>query len=170
MQTATALSEVPNGPAVYALLGGRGAARSIAYVGVADKLRQRIRQHLVTRDSSVATGTHVVSLNAELVTEVAWWEYRAFAERSRLEAAELVAFDVLEPTLRSRGAIQADARTWYQDAAYNTAMHTLFESEPTGRLTIPTLQDALEHIADLERRIALLEAKLAGQEDGTAEP
>jgi hypothetical protein len=102
-----------------------------------------------------------VSLNPDLVTEVAWWEHPTFAERARLEAAELIAIDVLEPTLRSRGASQTEARRWYADPAFSTEMRALFAGEPAGRLTIPTLQDALKRIAELERRLALLEARLA---------
>jgi hypothetical protein len=161
MRVAKALSELPSLPAVYALYGGRDTSRSAAYVGIADKLRQRIRQHLVTRDSSVATGTHVVSLNAELVTEVAWWEHPAFADRIRLEAAELVAFDVLEPTLRSRGAIHTEASKMYNDAGFHAEMQRLFAGEPAGKWSIPTLEDALERISALERRLAALEARRA---------
>lgn len=159
MSVVSSLSELPNLPAVYALYGGRGNTQAAAYVGVADKLRQRIRQHLLTRDSSVATGTSVVSLNPDLVTAVQWWEHADFTERVRLEAAELVAFDVLEPTLRSRGATQAQVRKLYADATFYGEMRTLFSGEPAGRLALLTLQDALERIAELERRLVLLEGQ-----------
>ena len=36
----------------------------------------------------------------------------------------------------------------------------LFQREPAGRLVIPTLQDALEKIAELERRLDELERRV----------
>jgi hypothetical protein len=42
-------------------------------------------------------------LNPDYVTELRWWEHPDFAERYVLEAAELVAYDMLNPALRSRG-------------------------------------------------------------------
>lgn len=160
-RTADTISELPNVSAVYALYGGRGTSRHVAYVGVADKLKQRVRQHLITRDSSVGTGTAVVSLNPDLVTAVAWWEHPSFSERAALEAAELVAFDVLQPTLRSRGGVHAQARQLYGDTSFSAEMHDLFIGEPAGKLDIPTLQDALERIDALERRLEALEARVA---------
>jgi hypothetical protein len=165
MRVASTISELPNVPAVYAFHGGRGASRHVAYVGVADKLKQRIKQHLVTRDSSVATGPAVASLNPELVREVTWWEHPAFADRIRLEAAELVAFDTLQPALRSRSASQAEARTLHADAAFRAEMGALFAREPTGRHAIPILDDALERIAVLERRLDALETRLSRDDD-----
>jgi choline dehydrogenase-like flavoprotein len=163
MPISTDLADIPAVPAVYALYGGRGAARSVAYVGVAERLKLRIRQHLVSRDSSVVTGASVVRLNPDLITEVAWWTSPMFVERAHLEAAEMAAFDVLQPTLRSRGASQMEARQLYQDERFSAEMRALFAAEPAGRLTILTLADALERIADLERRVAALEARLAAR-------
>jgi hypothetical protein len=42
------------------------------------------------------------SLNSDFVTEAQWWEHPDFEKQEVLEAAELVAFDVLEQALRSR--------------------------------------------------------------------
>jgi hypothetical protein len=160
MQVVETISGLPNVPAVYALFGGRDGHRSVAYVGVADKLKQRITQHLLRRDSSVVTGVAVVSLNPDLVSQVAWWEHPSFTDRICLEAAELVAFDVLEPTLRSRGASQANAGRRSADAAFAAQMRAVFSGEPTGTLAMPTLQGALERIAALELRLAALETRL----------
>ena len=49
------ISLLPNAPAVYAMYGGRGQGLYVAYVGVADKLRQRVEQHLERRDSLLTT-------------------------------------------------------------------------------------------------------------------
>ena len=99
------ISELPNSPAVYAMYGGHDRMRFVAYVGVADKLKRRIIQHLVNRDSSVATGTSAVGLNPDYVTEVRWWEHPRFNDWNVLVAAELMAFEVFDPALRSRGRI-----------------------------------------------------------------
>jgi len=118
-------------------------------------------QHLVKRDSSIATGTSAVALNPDYVTEVRWWEHPDFSKRHVLEAAELVAFDVLDPALRSRGAIQEQAKQLYADESFREKMRAVFLSEPTGRIIFPTLRDALKRIAQLERRLAALEQRLA---------
>lgn len=99
----TSITDLPSVPAVYAMYGGQGRSQYVAYVGLAKKLRGRVDQHLVRRDSSVTTGVSAVSLNSDFVTQVRWWTHPDFDKQDILEAAELVAFDVLEPSLRSRG-------------------------------------------------------------------
>jgi hypothetical protein len=163
MREAATISELPNAPAVYALYGGRGQGLHAAYVGVAEALHRRIRQHLVTHDSSVTTGASVASLNPNLVTEVRWWEHPAFSERPRLEAAELVAFKVLDPVLRSRGVVQDTVNKILAEQNFESEMEALFAGDPIGRLSIPTLQDALERIEALEHQLAALEKKLSGR-------
>lgn len=159
MQTITSIAQLPAAPSVYALCGGRGKP-DVAYVGAAGNLRSRIEQHLVRRDSSVTTGISAVSLNPDLVTEVRWWNHSSFADRVCLEAAELVAFDVLEPTLRSRRDALAAARALHADANFRGSMRDFFCGDPSGQLTIPTLHDALSKIATLEERVKALEAQL----------
>ena len=109
MREAIAISELPRVPAIYALYGGEGR-RYVAYVGLGGNLRQRIEQHLIRRDSSVVAGIQAVGLRADHVRQVDWWEDAGFSDDVRLQAAELVAFDVLEPALRSRGGIAEAAR------------------------------------------------------------
>ena len=159
----SSISDLPNIPAVYALYGGQGHGLYVAYVGVADKLKNRIRQHLVRRDSSVTTGTSAAGLNPDYVTEVRWWEHSRFADRYVLEAAELAAFDELEPALRSRGKVTNSVKQLCSDNSWRQEMHRLFSSEPAGYLIIPSLLDALDRIADLERRVELLENLLGSQ-------
>jgi hypothetical protein len=156
MTQVSSISELPSRPAVYAMYGGQGRGLYVAYVGLASNLRQRLTQHLIRRDSSVVTGTSAVSLNPDLIIEVRWWEHPDFARPEMLEAAELVAFDVLEPVLRSRGAITERARLLHRDEAFRERMRQVFLGD-AGRLTLPTLQQALERISELERRLVLLE-------------
>jgi hypothetical protein len=93
------------------MYGGRGRGLHVAYVGLAQKLRTRIEQHLIRRDNSVTTGASAACLNPDLVTEIRWWTHPDFEKIDVLEAAELVAFDVMEPALRSRGNITDRAKT-----------------------------------------------------------
>jgi hypothetical protein len=129
-------------------------------VGIADKLRNRIEQHLVRRDSSVTTSTSTVSLNPDYVSELRWWEHQRFHNRDSLEAAELIAFDFFDPVLRSRGNITKKAVELKNGTGFQKEMKQLFSNEATGQLTILTLQDALNRIEKLEERIKTLERSL----------
>jgi hypothetical protein len=164
VRSVSSVAELPNVPAVYAMYGGRGRSAYVAYVGIGERLKQRLMQHLVGRNSSVTTGTSAASLNVDQVSQVQWWEHPDFSESHKLVAAELVAFDVLDPALRSRGAVQDQARRLYQDQDFYEAMRRLFTAEPSGRLVIPNLIDALERISRLEQRLSALETKLASAE------
>jgi hypothetical protein len=157
------VADLPQVPSVYAMYGGRSRGRYVAYVGIAKSLKPRIIQHLVRRDSSVATGTAAVQLNPDYVTELEWWEHPDFAQRHILEAAEMVAIETLDPALRSRGAPQHRARELYADEAFRQEMQSLFSGEPAGRLTILTLEDAFDRLVGLEGRLADIERRL-GQE------
>jgi hypothetical protein len=70
---------------------------------------------------------------------------------------------VLDPALRSRGAPQHKARELYADEGFRQEMRSLFEGQPAGQLVIPTLEDALERIAELEGRIEELNLRVAGE-------
>lgn len=161
----TAIADIPSVPAVYAMYGGQGRSQYVAYVGLASKLRGRVEQHLVRKDSSVTTGVSAVSLNPDFVTQVRWWEHPDFQKQDMLEAAELVAFDVLQPSLRSRGGITDRAKQVYAEQEFQSRMRALFAGEPTGVLTLPTLAVALEQIADLRGRVTELEKRLSSVEE-----
>jgi hypothetical protein len=160
MEIVTSISELPREAAVYAMYGGRGQSRYVAYVGVAGSLKSRIIQHLINRDSSVTTGMGAVRLQPEHVSEVRCWTHSEFERREFLEAAELVAFDVLNPILRSRGGTRSDSGELYKAKEFQSELRTLFAEEPAGRLTLPTLITALERIAELETRMNDLEQEL----------
>jgi hypothetical protein len=64
---------------------------------------------------------------------------------------------ILLRTLRSRGATQELSKQLYANGDFRETMYDLFSGEPAGQLVIPTLQDALDRIAELERRVAALE-------------
>lgn len=129
--------------------GLRMPCRSYQSAGRTLRSTQFARQelNLVRRDSSVTTG-------------VCWWEHPDFAHKHVLAAAELVAFEVFNPSLRSRGTPQAPARELYEDEVFRARVTDLFQGEPAGQVIIPTLENALERIAALEQRVAELERRV----------
>lgn len=170
------ISALPRVPAVYALCGRRGE-NNIAYVGTTGNLRRRIEEHLEFRTSSVTGGMAAVAIMPERIGEVRWWTDLSFAEKPALEAAELLAFDALNPTLRSRAGVSAEASARAAEPAFRARIGALLAGPPSGRLVIPTLSVALERIAALERqadefraRLHQLEAGEQPRRHGTAPP
>jgi hypothetical protein len=153
------ISSLPNSPAIYALFGGKGQRKFVAYIGIADKLRQRISQHLVRRDSSIVTGTSIVSLNPDYVTALKWWEYPDFLKREYLEAAEVIAFKIFDPVLRSRGNLTGRGDILFKSEEFNKKMETLFNNDPTGSIEFPDFQDLLERLSDLEMKFEVLKKR-----------
>ncbi len=153
MTTHTSIPDLPTTPGVYALYGGQGRSRYVAYVGSGKDLQRRIEQHLLRRDSSVATGTSAACLNPDYVTEVRYWKHKRLVGKVGREAAELVAYDILDPALRSRGIISNKAKQLYQDGVFYEQMESLFREPARGILVIPSLQDALERLAQLEKKL-----------------
>lgn len=156
MRDFTSTSQLPDGPGVYAFLGSADVA-DIAYVGISKNLRSRVRQHLVRRDSSIVTGATAAVLLPDHVVGVRWWQHAELEDTGRREAAELVAFEVLDPTLRSRGKTTDKAKRAYDDASFRDAMMTLFGEPPTGSVRFPSLPDVVARLDDIERRVAALE-------------
>jgi hypothetical protein len=153
----TSISDLPRIPAVYAMRSGYGNTCYVAYVGMADDLKRRIYQHLVRRDSSVVTGVSAVSLNPDLVSEVQWWGRSEFTNRTWLGAAELLAFDLLEPVMRSRGNVSQESEKLYESMEFRMEMGTQFIDEPDGVLVLPSMKTLIEEVSTLHQRIAALE-------------
>lgn len=160
MRDFSEIYNLPNVPAVYSFYSGERGPQHVTYVGTAGKLKPRIMQHLMRRDSSVTTGTSAASLNPDYVTNLSWWEHQDFEDTEKLKAAELVAFEVLNPVLRSRGAVNRSAFQLLSDKAFYEKMKNLFESNPTGNIKFPSLTDVIERINELEKRIDQLETLL----------
>jgi hypothetical protein len=153
----SAIGQLPNDPAIYAMYGG-GERPYVAYVGLAGNLRGRVEQHLVRRDSSATTGVTAVGLHPEHVRAVEWWQHPAFSDSTDRAAAELVAFDVLEPALRSRGGINKAARERASEDILRSKMSALLEGAPTDRLALPSFAELAERVEELERRLDRLES------------
>lgn len=144
------------------MYGGAGHGLYVAYTGEASNLKRRIRQHLVNRDSSVTTGTSATVLNPDYVTQVRWWDHPDFTDLDIHKAAESVASDTLDPALRSRRPTPAQAHNYVlTSSSMRKCAYLLFSDTAAGRLLIPTLQDALDRIGVLERRLAVLEERLS---------
>jgi hypothetical protein len=160
MRDFSPIYDLPNAPAVYAFYSGGRGTLYVAYVGIAGKLKQRVVQHLIRRDSSVATGASAVSLNPDHLTRIEWWGHPSFNKTVNLKAAEMVAFDLLQPALRSRGRDDSAGKEVLADPTFRKSMEVLFKGKPNGTVDFLTLSDALKRINQLEKRIDELEASL----------
>ena len=149
--------QLPRMPAVYVLYGGGLGERDVAYVGEADVLVRRVVEQLVVRDPLLLAESPVVALLPFYVAEIRWWTHPSFVEAAALQAAELVATDLLDPPLRGRSRASARAFALYEDADFRTRMTALLSSEPAGALRLPTHAHALEWLAHLELRMKALE-------------
>ena len=81
--------------------------------------------------------------------------------RFNLKAAELVAFEVLNPTLRSRGTADKAGSRLLKEKNFYSKMHVLFEGNPTGSVEFVTLTEAMKRIDELEGRIEKLETQFS---------
>ncbi len=159
------ITDLPNTPAVYLLFGGKKGNKFVAYVGIADKLRQRVSQHLIRRDSSITTGASIVSLNPDYITEIQWWEYPDFSDRGFLEAAEEVAFDIFNPILRSRGKLTVRAQELLNDSGFKKTMTDLFSSSPSGNLEFLDFQDVVDRLVKIEENLDRLNDRFSKLEN-----
>lgn len=153
------ISEAPNKRGVYALCAGHGRNRYVAYVGITKNIRRRFLQHLVRRDSSVVTGASAVSLNPDKVTEVRWWVHPLFDEY--LAEAEVVAFRVLNAALRSRQKISPPVDFIANRRDFAQEMEKLFSGPPSGSVKIPTFQELVRRVTNLEETVAEIRTKPA---------
>ncbi|HUZ00642.1 MAG TPA: hypothetical protein VMU89_09850 [Thermomicrobiaceae bacterium] len=163
MPVVSSVADLPDIPAVYGLHDRRTG--TLIYLGETGNLRARIKQHLVSRDSSVVTGAFAASINPDLVGEVRWWEHVELGDRPGREAAELVAVALLNPVLRDRDRPQSASVTRFEDRGFRSRMEGLFQSPATGRMVVPTLQEALARIAAIESELAQIRERLAALED-----
>ena len=160
MRDFSPLNDLPMVPAVYALCSGTKRSKHIAYIGIAGVLKRRVRQHLLQRNSSVSTGASAVSLIPEHVTEIRWWEHKAFSVDAVLKAAEQIASELLNPTLRTRGKLDNAAEKMTRNNRFRKGMELLFSGEPTGTIQFPTLSDAMDRIRSLEATVEDLQRQI----------
>ena len=146
---------------MYALYGGQPPRTWVAYVGMAGDLNRRLIQHFVNRDSSVVTGASAAGLNIDLVRRVDWWEHPSFGDGDALHAAELIAFEVLDPALRSRGNPRKNALTKVDDQAFRAEIEALVRGAAAGRFLPPDLWDIYARVIALEEEVTELRSQLS---------
>ena len=157
MDSITNISNVPNKPAVYAMYGGHGKREYVVYVGVADHLKHRVNQHLVRHNSSITTGESAVKLQTDHVVKISWWEHRYFTDRVKLEAAELIAFELFNPIINSRTVPRKESVELLTDDKFTKSIQELLRSPPNGVIALKSLN---ERVQSLEKRIIELEQKM----------
>jgi hypothetical protein len=153
----TDVSQVPNSVCIYALYAGKGRNQYVVNVGKTKHLRKRINEHLIACDRNTATAA--ARLNPSQVTGVRWWKFEEYADQpERLEAAELVAFNVLKPVLGSNGNPTKSAKAILEkDTPFETKMSQRFKSEPSGHLRWGggvDLENILERLSKVESELA----------------
>jgi len=159
MLDTTSFADIPKWEGIYAFYDGDPNTVACAYVGESSNLNARIRQHLVLRNSSVTTGSAAVGLRADLIRYAQWWEHEDFTDKTTRLGAELVAFEALGPTLRSRARVRPEAQALFDSTAFRERMTTLFY-EPAGQLRVLGLVDLVNTVADLSERLRALEERV----------
>ena len=126
------IKHLPQFPGIYAFKGPNDNHGAYSYVGLSNKPRDRVSQHLLRRDSSVATGASAISLNPDKIAECHWWIHETFGSGEHLEAAELIAFEIFNPTLVSKGSSSSAALEISRDLEFREQMEDLFSNTPSG--------------------------------------
>jgi hypothetical protein len=151
------LSSIPTSPGVYAMYDKRG---DVAYVGATKNLRTRIDQHIYRRDSSVTTGVSATCLNPDKVSSISWWIHGSFNTKDCRAAAEIIASEILNPALRSRGAVRSAAEDKVNDKNFRSQMERLFKAKPAGSYVPKNLDNLVELVIELEGRVSAIEEKI----------
>ena len=155
MRSFDELKSLPSFPGVYAFKGLNDRKDEYSYVGMTGNLKERVSQHLIKRDSSVVTGASAVALNPDKISECHWWVHEKFEDRDNLSAGEIIAFEILKPTLRSRGSsIKQEI-----EKGFKAEMVALFEGVPSGYAIFYDIEWAVKKIKELEKEIDFLKNK-----------
>ena len=159
------IKHLPQFPGIYGFKGPNDTQGAYSYIGLSSKLRERVSQHLLKRDSSVATGASAISLNPDKIAECHWWIHETFVEREYLEAAELIAFEIFNLALVSRGSPSSSSLEISKDEDFRKQMEELFSNVPSGYIIFYDLSWAITKIKELENEILELKKKLSDEEE-----
>ena len=154
------INQAPDVPAIYALYDIDGRA---AYVGETANLRDRLERHLIRRSSSPVANPCAAMLNIDYISRVEWWaggNTYDFHDGITRKAAEIVAFDVINPYLRSKSSLDTKALEKYSERLFRQDITKLLRVKPSTPLYIPQLHDAFIEINSLKNRINELEKKI----------
>ena len=147
-------SSIPKEAGIYAMYDRN---REVAYVGVSKNLRNRIEDHMTYRSSSVTTGVSATVLNPEKVGHICWWLNPKFSDKGYREAAEVIAFKILNPSLRSRGKVINRTKPFLEDQTFCDEMARLFRSKPSGVFYPKTFDNLADLVLELQNRVSELE-------------
>ena len=155
------IKHLPQFPGIYAFKGPNDNHGIYSYLGLSNKLRDRVSQHLLRGDSSVATWANAISLNPDKTAECHWWVHETFSRREHLEAAELIAFEIFNPTLVSKESLSSPALEISRDLEFREQMEDLFSNTPSGYAVFYDLSWVVTKIRELEREILELKERLS---------
>jgi len=153
------MKRVPYSQGIYAMFESK-LDKNAVYIGISTNLRNRIRQHMIRRDSSVTTKTSAVRLNPDYIEVIKWWVNDKFEDKVVLEAAELVAFDVFNPVLRSKGSVSLEAKKLYKKEKFKSEIKSILLDKQSGYLHFPDLNNVLSKIDKLKMRVDNLEERI----------
>ena len=151
------LSNIPRLPGIYAM---RTNSSDVAYVGLSKNLHDRIQQHLYLRDSSVTTGVQATLLNPDQISRVDYWHDTIFEDSDTLRAAEVIAFEVFSPSLRSRGKNSKAATSKLEDEDFVIQVRSILQKAPTGSHIPQNLHNLWQLVERLSTEIASLREQL----------
>ena len=156
MRSFEEIKNIPSFPGIYAFKGAYDRREEYSYVGMTNNLKERVSQHLIKKDSSIVTGSSTISLNPDKICECHWWIHKKFEDKRLRSIAEQIAFDLLKPTLRSRGHSVEDK----VENVFKQEMIDLFKGIPSGYATFYNLDWAVRKIRELEKEIILLKQNI----------
>ena len=104
-------------------------------------------------NSSVTTGLSAAYLNTESVRRARWWLDPRLEQQVWREAAELVAFDFFQPTLRSLGGISEAAKNLHSQPGFAEGVREMLSKDPSGEFFPLNLRNLLTRVEELETRL-----------------
>ncbi len=155
------IKHLPQFPGIYGFKRPSDNKGAYSYIGLSNKLRERVSQHFLKRDNSVSKSANEISLNPDKIEECHWWIHETFGERQYLEAAELIAFEIFNPKLMSRSSPSSSALQISKDKEFRKQMKELFSNIPSGYIIFYDLSWAVTKIKELENEILELKKKFS---------
>ena len=164
MRSFDEVKHLPQLPGINGFKRPNNIQDNYSYIGLSNKLRESVSQHLLKRDRSVATGESAISLNPENIAECLWRIHESFGKREYLEAAELIAFERFNLTLVSRVTPSTRALEISNDEVFKKQMDKLFSNVPSGYIKFHDLSWAINKIKELENEILELRKVISDKE------
>ena len=164
MRSFDEVKHLPQLPGINGFKRPNNIQDNYSYIGLSNKLRESVSQHLLKRDSSIATGSSDISLNQENIAEYHWRINESFGIREYWEAAELIAFERFNLTLVSRVTPSTRALEISNDEVFKKQMDKLFSNVPSGYINFHDLSWAINKIKELENEILELRKVISDKE------